>query len=952
MSSSSVQVDNKIKTVRHGVSSSSVQVDNKIQTVRLLLPSPLPLQGGRGGGFQRSRVPLTSNIHSIKNTFSLLSELCSDDVEFLHDAFDFSEAEAPPWSPLLRRAVPRSRCCAVPSSARVVGGEVEVSPRSPTLPRSVPCLRRRVVPPPALAEGDLVGSVAGLSSGDNPSVGGEVEVSPRSPTLLHSVPCSRCRVILPPALAEGDLVGSVAGLSSSGNPSLGASCRGVPEFEKSRLRPGAPSFRPSSYGVDDVPAVHDVYRRRPPVPLPTSFAGVSAVCDYPLMPSMARRFKALCDEFASASPSVPVSALLEKVPPGISPWRFAELIQMSIDSMHAVHPLESVITPDFKAVELFEYLKGSQAIESDGARYVFAQLFVGGGRFPTMFEGDRSGSVLAKNPRKLVVPASADPYPSVVPAHPQSDRRRHLDLATSEVSAGRCLGPFTESEATAWFRSFVTSSSFIISRPLAVSTKDRLVHNLTDPAFPINLMLNDDQLFPIKLDHTTRFIDALRDLAVVGSPLHMVTADISKGYRRLFTRVQDVQHLGLRVDVDFNGHVPFFDGASVGEKSVKKGDVLYVFDRSLPFGLKTSVTSFCTLTALIRDVVQEKLGSSCRCLAYVDDFVVAGPPPAVRVGIDLLRSVLDICGLPENPLKLQVPAAMGTFLGVDYDLTDPRALRATLPKDKIVRYVKHLHHYINKSALSSSPGTLLVTRTELQSLVGKLAHAAYIFRSGRPFYQRLLERLRGRSQRRRIHLDSGCLDDMRWWVHLLENHSGSLLVNPDQRIVRVFTDASTSTGYGVYLNGQYFSGTWSSEVKDLLVDFSLTINELELVALNFALETFGDELRGSCLHFRCDNVACVSNIHSMSSQQPVRAALLRRLFSVAAHYGIELQSSYINTKLNLYADTLSRGDLTSFFSLPHCFPLSQVHMPALSAMALLTDPTGPENPSSPAWFKA
>jgi hypothetical protein len=158
----------------------------------------------------------------------------------------------------------------------------------------------------------------------------------------------------------------------------------------------------------------------------------------------------------------------------------------------------------------------------------------------------------------------------------------------------------------------------------------------------------------------------------------------------------------------------------------------------------------------------------------------------------------------------------------------------------------------------------------------------------------------------------------------LEQHSGSLLVNPEQHVVRVFTDASTSTGYGVYLNGRYFSGTWSAEVQDLLVDFSLTINELELVALNFALETFGTELHGYCLHFRCDNIACVSNIHSMSSQKPVRAALLRRLFPVASHFGVELRSSYINTKSNLYADTLSRGDMHSFFSLPHCFPLSQV----------------------------
>ena len=301
---------------------------------------------------------------------------------------------------------------------------------------------------------------------------------------------------------------------------------------------------------------------------------------------------------------------------------------------------------------------------------------------------------------------------------------------------------------------------------------------------------------------------------------------------------------------------------------------------------------------------------------------------------------------------MDTPSALSTYLGVDYDLSDPHAVTATLPEDKKERYVRHLKHYIGKAEAGGDGAeeSVTVTRAELQSLVGKLAHAAYIFRAGRPFYQRLLQMLRGRGSSKRIKLDHGCVDDMRWWVQLLDGHSGSILVNPSEHEVKVFTDASTSTGYGVYMKGRYFHGEWSQEIKDLLVDFTLTINELELIALNFALETFGRELRGCRLHFRCDNLACVSNIHSMSSKRPTRAAILRRLYAVAAHYGITLCSTHIGTKLNLYADTLSRGNMIEFFSLQHFHNLQEVKSPALDAMDLLVRPCGRQNVSSPRWF--
>ena len=89
-----------------------------------------------------------------------------------------------------------------------------------------------------------------------------------------------------------------------------------------------------------------------------------------------------------------------------------------------------------------------------------------------------------------------------------------------------------------------------------------------------------------------------------------------------------------------------------------------------------------------------------------------------------------------------------------------------------------------------------------------------------------------------------------------------------------------------------------------------------------------------------------------SSQRLARAAILRRLYVVAAMYGIQLKSTWIPTNDNEHADALSRADFDRFFSLPQRFPLHQVQAPCLESLELLTNPLGPANPSSPDWRRS
>ena len=228
---------------------------------------PDPVNSGRPPG-RPPDVPL-QEIHSTRNTLSLLSdvETCmdSDDLRFVHEAFDFGESEDPPWAPFRRTRLALDAC-------RV--DKSEGSPRIQVpIGRTVPHPACRVFPPPASAEG----------------VESEVPRIPIRVPLGRTVPHPACRVFPPLISAERG--------KSEVPPRI--PIHSMSAVEESQLRPGAPPFLPS-YAAPDVPAVYDVYRRVPPSPPPASVAFVSAECDYPLLPSMARRFKALCDGFVTA----------------------------------------------------------------------------------------------------------------------------------------------------------------------------------------------------------------------------------------------------------------------------------------------------------------------------------------------------------------------------------------------------------------------------------------------------------------------------------------------------------------------------------------------------------------------------------------------------------------------------------------------------------------------------
>lgn len=352
----------------------------------------------------------------------------------------------------------------------------------------------------------------------------------------------------------------------------------------------------------------------------------------------------------------------------------------------------------------------------------------------------------------------------------------------------------------------------------------------------------------------------------------------------------------------------------------------------------------------MRDIVREKIGEWSQSIladvcAYIDDFAVFGDARVVPRAVAELRALLELAGCPENVAKLDLPSTLSVFLGLEYDLA---AKTVCLPFGRKASYVKHLLSFFKRAR-----GRRRVARSELQSVVGKLVNAAGVYPLGTVFHQRLLETLRESHGSSKLRLSPSALDDVRWWLHLLRYSPGVVRLRPEpwvsENTHKVYTDAS-GTGWGCCFEGRWMRGEWSPAVRAAFAEKRISISDLELLCLNFAVETWGASLAGRRLLLRCDNTASVANVTKRSSRRPLRAALLRRLFLFGAMYGIQIRSTYINTHRNEHADALSRGDLTRFFSLPHHFPLQQVVSPRLEAVGLLLHPRGALDPSSPAFL--
>ena len=186
------------------------------------------------------------------------------------------------------------------------------------------------------------------------------------------------------------------------------------------------------------------------------------------------------------------------------------------------------------------------------------------------------------------------------------------------------------------------------------------------------------------------------------------------------------------------------------------------------------------------------------------------------------------------------------------------------------------------------------TKTELQSLIGKLAFVCKWVRPGRLFLSRLLDTLRSLWRPRHcVRLRADFRKDVRWWLRFLSVYKGvsfiptQLWSSPDS----VFSTDACLTGCGGMSTTEFFHVEFPASV---LAQF-LAIHLLEALAIVVALRLWGRHWRGLRIFVYCDNSAVVSSLNSGRVQDKLLASCLREIWFLTAVNEFELRACHITS---------------------------------------------------------
>ena len=272
-----------------------------------------------------------------------------------------------------------------------------------------------------------------------------------------------------------------------------------------------------------------------------------------------------------------------------------------------------------------------------------------------------------------------------------------------EIRLSRRAGPFK----TIPFSNFQCSPIGAVPKN-SHSTKLRVIHHLSYPRDYSNTSINS-QIMDIECEYLA-FSTVCRRVVRMGKGCLLSKFDISEAFKYIRIRKDQQYCLGMR----FKG--------------------LYYYERCLPFGLKSAPALFELFATAINSFINKS--GVVYIYHYMDDFICVSTEQTALKDYDLTVEMFAKLNITLSPEKLQPPTTRLEFLGL---IIDTNLMEVQLPEHKLKLYREELAVWAKRGKRNYN---YYATRTELQSLLGKLVHASRAVYHGKTFYQRLLQALR------------------------------------------------------------------------------------------------------------------------------------------------------------------------------------------------------------------
>ena len=407
---------------------------------------------------------------------------------------------------------------------------------------------------------------------------------------------------------------------------------------------------------------------------------------------------------------------------------------------------------------------------------------------------------------------------------------------------------------------FSVHYSPLLSRPKPDDTR-RVIVNLSAPqGCSVNDCIAKDYYdgvpYMLKYPSVDNIINAVQEL---GPDVLLSKIDVSRAFRNLRVDPGDFDVLGMK-----------WQGNSY-------------LDISMPMGIKMGSALCQRTTDVIRHVMTSR---DVRMYNYIDDVICIHKRHNADAEFDVLHSLFEFLGVPVNPKKVVRPCRSLTCMGIEVDL-DMRQLR--IPHTKIIEILDMCQLITAKRVIS---------RKQLQSLLGKLLYVHRCVPPARIFVNRLLNTLRNANEK--IKVNSDMLQDIMWFQQFLRKFNGKIMFKDTREAFDVYIDASL-TGMGACWNENAYAVS-----RHILATATLSITQLEMLNVLIAMRIFGHCWEKQKIKFHIDNKAVVYALSNGRIKDKYLQSVARSIWLIAAIKDIDIEYVHISGVYNVKADVLSR----------------------------------------------
>ena len=285
-------------------------------------------------------------------------------------------------------------------------------------------------------------------------------------------------------------------------------------------------------------------------------------------------------------------------------------------------------------------------------------------------------------------------------------------------------------------------------------------------------------------------------------------------------------------------------------------------------------------------------------LNYSDDFGGAEVQHSrSKLSFDILGSLLYELGIAESLPKAVSPCNVMKYLGIVFDSL---RMEMRIDTEKCIELLHELKNWIRRT---------VATKSELQSILGKLMWVARAVKYSRCFILRIISEMKSLSyQNQKIKLSDNVKKDFLWWYEYMTVFNGVELLIPDIVQVHLAGDACPA-GLGSWNREkeEYFSRKFPFK----LLDPQIPIHIKEFICVILSLKLWGSDWMGKKVEIFCDNDSVCDVITNLKAKDSEMQKMLREFLYWVCRYNCSIRVSKIGTKENLVADFISRNFCTT-----------------------------------------